>query len=230
MLRGGALEELNHLLARLDALPSDLITAGPATLVWVLEKTRIFYVSSLRLALTEERFSGTSGFPSTVVWGNFAPSKVQTFLWMVFHKKFATIDNLQRRGFYLVNWCVLCCHCSESVDHLLLLCDFSSSVWAMVSSTLSIFGPFLPDAKEFVTAWKGMNCIASFSDVMKVLMHATFWYLWMERNDRIFRDKSRTVKQIFVRIMIAVGRWLFANGVFSAAKLLRWNNLIFDPG
>ncbi|CAN1780369.1 hypothetical protein LINPERHAP1_LOCUS15070 [Linum perenne] len=40
--------------------------------------------------------------------------------------RIATLDNLQRRGFALPNWCVLCERMEESVDHLFLQCTFAS--------------------------------------------------------------------------------------------------------
>ncbi|CAN0881830.1 Putative ribonuclease H protein At1g65750 [Linum grandiflorum] len=217
-------------MARLEDLPADHITSGPAALVWPLEKSGSFSVRSMRRALVDERFPGEAGFPFDSVWVNYAPPKTQVFCWLAFHKKFATVDNLQRRGLHLANRCVMCYSCSESVDHLLLQCDFSSSVWATVCSRLSIFGPLPFEVREFVSTWKDLNCLASFSDAMKVLMHATFWCLWIERNNRIFREQSKTVNQIAVKILISVGRWLSAAGVFSLEKQNCWNRFTFDPG
>ncbi|CAN0838488.1 Putative ribonuclease H protein At1g65750 [Linum grandiflorum] len=199
-------------------------------MVWPLETKGSFSVRSMRRTLTDDRFHGDVGFPSDSIWVNTVPLKIQVFCWLAFHKKFATVDNLQRRGLHLVNRCVLCYNSLESVDHLLLQCHFSKSVWAAVSSRLSIVGPFPGEIREFVLAWKGMNCIDSFSDAIKSLLHATFWCIWIERNDRIFRDKSKNVDQIVAKILICVGRWLAATGVFSIEKHNHWTRYIFDPG
>ena len=37
--------------------------------------------------------------------------------------KILTGDNLRRGGFDFVDWCIMCCHCGETVDHLLLHCE-----------------------------------------------------------------------------------------------------------
>ncbi|CAN0885613.1 Putative ribonuclease H protein At1g65750 [Linum grandiflorum] len=221
-LRGGALEELNHLYSRLEDLPPDTITAGPAGLVWPLEKSGSYTVRSMRRRLGDVKFPGASSFPSETVWVRFVPTKVQAFVWMAYHKKFATLDNLQKRGCILVNRCVLCCKCLESTNHLLLHCEFSATVWSMVRSSLSIFGPFSADVTEVIMAWKGMNCIHSFRGAVKVILHATFWCLWIERNNRIFRDMSTNPRQLFCKIMNYAGRWLFAADMLPIEKQDRW--------
>ncbi|CAN1297919.1 hypothetical protein LINPERPRIM_LOCUS23652 [Linum perenne] len=53
-LRGGALEEWNRLMSRLDELPEDLITAGPVIPFWPLEASGSFSVRSLRGGHLEE--------------------------------------------------------------------------------------------------------------------------------------------------------------------------------
>ncbi|CAN0918759.1 hypothetical protein LINGRAHAP2_LOCUS31056 [Linum grandiflorum] len=90
-------------------------------------------------------------------------------------KKVATVDNLQRRGFQMANMCVLCCKAAESIDHIFLQCGFSCKIWNMVSSALSIYGPYISDVVGFITAWKGMNCSFGCRLVSKVIMHAVFW-------------------------------------------------------
>ncbi|CAN1799352.1 hypothetical protein LINPERHAP1_LOCUS22080 [Linum perenne] len=132
-------------------------------------------------------------------------SEVQSFVWMAWYKKIATIDNLQRRGMQLTNMCVLCCKDLETVNHLLLTCEFATNVWNRISSGLSIFGPNLVDITEFVLGWKGMNCNPNFSVVMKCLLHATLWFIWIERNNRIFKEKTLSHKQVAIKILINLG-------------------------
>ncbi|CAN0912432.1 hypothetical protein LINGRAHAP2_LOCUS27364 [Linum grandiflorum] len=78
-LRGGALMELNHLLARLDDLPTNFISAGPAYLVWPLEKSAVFSVRSMRRCLMEDKFPGYLDFPFDTIWSSVVPTKVQAF-------------------------------------------------------------------------------------------------------------------------------------------------------
>ena len=230
VLRGGALDEWNRLIQHLDSIPEDTITAGPASIVWPLELAGVFSVRSYRAALSVQRFPGSNHFPHDMVWSNIVPSKIQNFIWMVFHGKIATIDNLQRRGFHMVGRCVMCNRHYESVDHLFLGCDFSGTIWNRLSSALSLIGPFHDDVVSFLLAWKGMNCITNFKGVMKVLLHATFWCIWTERNHRIFREEFRSPIQILYKICSMVSSWLHVWGRWSSTMISDLHRIVFDNG
>ncbi|CAN0913540.1 hypothetical protein LINGRAHAP2_LOCUS27995 [Linum grandiflorum] len=208
----------------------DFLTAGPASLIWPLEASSVFSVKSIRAALIEEKFFGEPAFPAKTVWANCVPTKVQGFVWLVYNKRIDSMDNLQRRGLQIANRCVLCDRHIEIVDHMFLRCDFSTKVWAMICSKLLIHNPFQKGSNDFIRDWKGMNCVASFSSVMKALMHAAFWSIWLERNDLIFNERENSLRQIFCKIMVSVGNWLRAFQLFSANKLLLWNRLVLDLG
>ncbi|CAN1229638.1 Putative ribonuclease H protein At1g65750, partial [Linum perenne] len=229
-LRGGALREWNQLQLWLTSLPVDKITEGPASIIWPLENSAKFSVKSMRKKLVEEKFIGVSDCPHGVIWAKGVPSKVQSFVWLVWHKKIATIDNLQKRGMQMPNMCVLCYEDLESVDHIMLSCAFTLKVWARLSSRLSFYGPSPIDTRGFVAAWKGMNCASPFCVVMDHLLHATFWFLWLERNNRIFKDKAMHYNQVSIKILVNIGNWLSAGNMFSQAELIRWSKFVFDPG
>ncbi|CAN1732046.1 hypothetical protein LINPERHAP1_LOCUS1453, partial [Linum perenne] len=150
--------------------------------------------------------------------------------WRIFLKKVSTIDNLQRKGLSLANRCALCNSNLESVEHLFLDCEFASQIWTLISSKLSIHGPFSYSIEGFIEGWKGLNCLLSFSSVMKVLLHAVFWFIWKERNDRIFRDLVNLPIHTFRSIWFKVGDWLSVFGFFAATDLLAWRRLVFDNG
>ncbi|CAN1781841.1 Putative ribonuclease H protein At1g65750 [Linum perenne] len=214
----------------LENLPPDCITAGPAFVSWPLERSGSFSVRSLRQMMVKERFVGVQTFPSTVVWSKVVPTKVQGFTWMVWHKKIASLDNLQKRGMILTNWCVLCERDAESVDHLFLRCPFSSAVWDRVSSKLSLFGPRVDNIRGLFETWKGMNCAPIFAAAEKAILHGVLWHIWLERNERIFNEASKSDDFVASRTLRNVGRWLSSSNSFSAPVVTLWNALIFDPG
>ncbi|CAN0845480.1 Putative ribonuclease H protein At1g65750, partial [Linum grandiflorum] len=229
-LRGGALEEWRQLLHFISSLPRDIITAGPATVGWSLCSNGVFSVQSLRRRLAEQQFPGTPSFPHDIVWFAPIPSKIQCFCWQVFLKKIATIDNFQRRGFHLENKCVLCGKAVETVDHIFIVCSFSYKVWCLIVSTLSIHGPNLFDVIGLISSWKGMNCTSQFRFATTAVLHSFFWYIWKERNNRIFRNSSPSTKYLSRKILLAVGNWMFVSGRFSDRILAEWNHLVFDNG
>ena len=59
------------------------------------------------------------------------------FLWIVARNGILTIDNLVKKGKFLVNKCCLCFCDEETVDHLFLHCKFSHALW---SAIFEVFG------------------------------------------------------------------------------------------
>ncbi|CAN1778943.1 Putative ribonuclease H protein At1g65750 [Linum perenne] len=229
-LRGGANLELQRLMTHLDSLPPSLLSEGPASICWFDGKEQCFSVSSFRRLLQAECFPSTDFPPANLVWPTHAPSKVQFFCWLTLRNRIATTDNLQRRGFALPNRCALCEKDSESVDHIFVHCPFASQVWFRLSSTLSIHGPLPSSFKGLFLMWKDMNCVSRFSDARNILLHGFIWHLWLERNDRIFRDSHHSVQQTFIRIWLAIARWMHAFGKFGDDKQKDWIRLCLDNG
>ena len=75
-------------------------------------------------------------FPLKIVWNSWIPTKVSFFTWD--WGKVLTLDQLQRKGWTLVNRCVLCKKKSESIDHILLHCDKARVLWQLVFSFFGI--------------------------------------------------------------------------------------------
>ncbi|KAL0015279.1 hypothetical protein SO802_002348 [Lithocarpus litseifolius] len=47
-------------------------------------------------------------------------------------------DNLRLKGFDFVDWCIMCCHCGETVDHLLLHIEKAHRLWSFVFTFFGI--------------------------------------------------------------------------------------------
>ena len=113
---------------------------------------------------------------------------------------------------------------AESNDHNFLDCSFFQKVSNRFSSTLSFSGPHHHFMKEFIKGWKGINCTEDFTDVSGVFLHTFCWFIWLERNGRVFRDLARSETHIVYKISFAVGSWLLARKIFSSDKLLIWTS------
>ncbi|KAL6338832.1 hypothetical protein AAG906_023982 [Vitis piasezkii] len=77
-------------------------------MVWKTSKSGVFSMRSFFVAL-----EGDVAFPSKIVWGSWAPTKI------------LTLDQLKRRGWVLVGLCCMCKDADESVDHLLIHCGIA---------------------------------------------------------------------------------------------------------
>ena len=88
-------------------------------------------------------------FPWKGIWRVKAPRLVSFFVWRVAWNKILTGDNLRRlRGLDFVDWSIMCRHCGEMVDHLLLHCEMVHRLWnfALITFGLSWVTPrLIPD-------------------------------------------------------------------------------------
>ena len=77
-------------------------------------------------------------FPWKCIWRVKAPKRVSFFIWCVTWNKILTGDNLRLRGLDFVDWCIMCRHCGETVDHLLLHCEMAYQLWRFVFITFGV--------------------------------------------------------------------------------------------
>ena len=89
---------------------------------WKLMKDRDFNIRSFYHKL---RGSSFMVFPYKGIWKVKAPRHVSFFVWIASQDTILMGDNLQSRGFNFVDWCIMCCCCGETVDHLLLHCGMA---------------------------------------------------------------------------------------------------------
>ncbi|KAJ9536695.1 LOW QUALITY PROTEIN: hypothetical protein OSB04_un000168, partial [Centaurea solstitialis] len=124
-------------------------------------------------------------------------------LWTTCLKRLPTLDRV-------ATWkeeppdlsCRLCGIANESHDHLFFECSFSRQVWIQVMDKVALRG--------FPCSWTPIiDALSDQSTRPNVLEHslvlaATVYTVWCERNQRIFRDISKPVPHLVQLIMTAV--------------------------
>ncbi|XP_074278068.1 uncharacterized protein LOC141601672 [Silene latifolia] len=127
---------------------------------------------------------------------------------MVMHNALPTIDNLMRRRMSLVNRCALCEACSEDVHHIFFNYSYSRhllhyiGIWLGLSlRSFSLF-TIAPDF-----ASRRSTCR------QRIGFMATIYYLWNERNARIFKGVKSSVDTLSVKIKKAVHLRLYGFGL-----------------
>ncbi|XP_074289043.1 uncharacterized protein LOC141614184 [Silene latifolia] len=117
--------------------------------------------------------------------------------------KLPTVDNLIQRGLYLVNRCVLCCCQNESLGHLFFQCSFAAQVWSSIASWLQVCSF---TSLELVISWF-MSCVPGkgmASSRKRIGLLATLYYIWKERNGRIFKGLHHTADFLCTQIKFVV--------------------------
>ncbi|GJV69848.1 hypothetical protein Tco_1485357 [Tanacetum coccineum] len=134
-----------------------------------------------------------------VVWfPNCIPSHA-FHLWLIAKRRLKTQDRLRpwdSCGGSLPTCCPLCDGPPDSHDHLFFDCAYSSQIWNevkslaglpnVVGSIVSIVNSLIPIAKRRTIR----------SVIAKLVVAATSYYIWQERNSRLFANKKRSHGQL----------------------------------
>ncbi|KAJ4749612.1 RNA-directed DNA polymerase (reverse transcriptase)-related family protein [Rhynchospora pubera] len=133
----------------------------------------------------------------SIIWQLTIPPRMKIFIWQVTQEKIATVDNLKKRGWMLVNRCSLCINSEETVEHIFNECSFFSQFLqkAMLHST-AFYSLSFTRNPEFIMDGTQMK---SHRELMAVLC----FILWRERCSRIFREVEQPfnllVEQVFLK-------------------------------
>jgi hypothetical protein len=131
------------------------------------------------------------------------------FIWTLAHRSILMGENLRRRGWEGPNRCPLCLQEEETIDHLLLNYSYSKEFWKLalglqsvviipqdMSNLLQNWDSFCP----FQTEKKGQ-----ISTMWRVLPKFILWKIWLERNNRLFKELKRSPTQITTKIQAYFG-------------------------
>ncbi|RVW71380.1 putative ribonuclease H protein [Vitis vinifera] len=225
-LSDSEIEDLEGLMRSLDGV--HLSPSVPDARSWPLSSSGLFSVKSFFLALSQF-FGPPQVFPSKFVWDSQIPFKVQSFIWLVAHKKVNTNDMLQVRRPYKAlspDICILCLKHGESADHIFLHCSLTIGLWHRLfqlakmdwvppSSILDMmyikFNGF-GSSKRGIALWQAANIT-----IIRIV--------WRERNARIFEDKARNSEALWDSIVYLASLWAYCSKVFKGTPL---NALLLD--
>lgn len=127
-----------------------------------------------------------------LVWFSQCVPKLAFILWLVMNNILSTLNRLQRWGNYVVNRCCLCKNECEDLEHLFFKCEFSRRVWNKTKCMAKIHNELMEwndIIQSFVNEHNGNNID---SVVKRLILAASVYCLWNERNSRIFKDNSKS--------------------------------------
>lgn len=119
---------------------------------------------------------------------------MKVFAWLLLINRILTIDNLNRRGWCLVNRCVMCKNDSETTKHLFNDCCTARTLYNRVSTLLDVRLPRISDIIN-------MDAISALTNKRytrkerSILLIPQF-VLWRERYCRIFRDSEKDIEDL----------------------------------
>ncbi|XP_071687999.1 uncharacterized protein [Rutidosis leptorrhynchoides] len=171
----------------------------------------ILHQFSVRQAYEAIRPAGSIVPWFEVVWHSNSIPRHSFLLWLLMKQKLKTQDNLKtweiRQGQVLE--CPLCFECQDSHSHLFFGCRYSRVVWEYVKQYAH--GLRSHDWSKVVDDIAGSNDKNSANTlVAKLLFAAAVYFIWIERNSRLFDSKKRSAKDLFGEIYASVRLKLFS--------------------
>ncbi|XP_071713137.1 uncharacterized protein [Rutidosis leptorrhynchoides] len=158
-----------------------------------------------------------------MVWFSHCIPKHAFLLWLLMREKMKTQDKLRpweiRDDSLLV--CPLCKLVPDSQDHLFFTCMFSHKVWDMVKVHMDfpIFTDGWKDFSELVIPFASRKIARII--IIKLLFGASIYFIWQERNNRLFKKTSRSNDQIYKLIYGTVRLKLMSFKWKNSTKVLR---------
>lgn len=103
---------------------------------------------------------------------------------------------------------MMCKEKEESINHLFVHCSMAYRIWGFFLSHLKVSWSFPYHFQDVILSWRNKELDGLPSVIWQFLPSVICWVLWLERNDRIFKDKSRSQVEILVIIFNLLFEWV----------------------
>ncbi|XP_021996267.1 uncharacterized protein LOC110893468 [Helianthus annuus] len=137
----------------------------------------------------------------SIVWFPQCIPRHAFLVWLIMRRKLLTQDKIlkwdfSRRKNMNMMCCLLCYADVDSHDHLFFECKFSSQVWSSVRDKADM-GDVDPKWSSIVNWLMTRRRVKSASSyVARLLVGATAYIIWQERNARLFKNQTRPPEAI----------------------------------
>nr|XP_043616417.1 uncharacterized protein LOC122588377 [Erigeron canadensis] len=126
-----------------------------------------------------------------VIWFNQCIPRHAFMLWLAVQGKLLTKDKLAIWNKNAELECVFCKSTADSHEHLFFQCEFVKDVWKELKQYMNHVQEVesLQDMIRVMSREKEMNRLAAV--VNKLIVAAAVYYIWQERNGRIFKNQQK---------------------------------------
>ena len=158
-------------------------------------KSKLNGVFDIRSYYNKLRDSPSTVFPWKAIWRVKAPRWISFFVWGVAWNNILTRDNLRLRISEFVDWCIMCHHCEETVDHLLLHYEMANQLWNFVFITFGLSWVISRSTPNLLFGW--WNWLGKYSSqIWNLVPLYILWCIWKEHNGKTFEDLDSSGDQM----------------------------------
>ena len=140
---------------------------------------------------------------ASFIWKNFAPPRVQLFMWLLINKRIQCRTNLLRKGIVDGSTCEVCNDADETTEHIISGCSLAREVWQRLNmpNLLSV------DLNSIhnLSPPQGSVPVDNFSAFLALVS----WQLWKARNNAIFRHEQTSLSQFLAACKASAELWRF---------------------
>jgi hypothetical protein len=138
-------------------------------------------------------------FRTLAIWRARTEPKCQFFAWLALLSKTPTTDILIKKNWPCDPLCALCFCMNETCDHILTECNFAEAVWDKIAEIFQVHQSLLQFQKGSVANWIVLLGQLPSKQQQRTDVGIIFffwWFIWKERNHRIFEHKECSSLQV----------------------------------
>ena len=116
-------------------------------------------------------------------------------------------------------WWIVCITCDgESVDHLLLHCPITHSLWSFMLQAFGIHWVMPGSVVGLLSCWHQWLGNHN-SNIWNLVLGCLMWIVWLERNRRSFEDKEKMLDELKVLCQRSLFDWSRCWGFTDCSSL-----------
>lgn len=146
-----------------------------------------------------------------VIWGSCFPPKIQHFFWRACTGALATKSNLCKRRCGHEVLCSICLQEEETVDHMLLSCDWAHIFWFGCGINNRIRLEEITSFGRWREEWLVKN--VAVDDVTRCFLGFVCWFIWKERCSFFMENNDIDPEVVCVKINHFAAEFLTTNGL-----------------
>ncbi|OMO52011.1 reverse transcriptase [Corchorus capsularis] len=166
-----------------------------------------------RRSVKNDKSSSSHVIPADLwkeIWKTKCPPKVRMFLWRCAQNAVATNQALHRRNCKDSMVCGICHSYDESIEHLLLLCDWTRVVWFGVCGLHFDLEKITTFDDWFLKICHSLDEKGDIEGNWRMRVAFTCWYIWKSRCEAVFNKCDINPDLVVMRINRAIQEFEWA--------------------
>ncbi|KAL9995937.1 putative RNA-directed DNA polymerase [Helianthus debilis subsp. tardiflorus] len=161
---------------------------------WCHDTSGTFSVASIK----QISASASRSLPEYLfVWNRFVPKKVGIVVWRALSERLPTRVALAARNIYIADSrCLFCGEYEETSEHIFVSCQFSQSIWLIVTQWCRIPPIIAFSLKDIIDCYSCVNGSKEKKKIINAIVQVVIWCLWRMRNNVLFGQASPNISKV----------------------------------